>query len=113
MKNKSKEEEIVSARDRNNFRQTKAWKDFRAFCKKLCGGKDYLTGSRLTAKFNLHHLDQRHEHYKDIEDPDRFICLNQQSHDAIHWLYRIWIKDPNVLDRIEEVLNRMKEYSND
>ena len=105
---------VMTSRERENFRGRKVWKDFRTKMKKLFKGKDYLTGSPLTKLHNLHHLDQRKdlEHYTNL-DESRFIPLNQQSHDTVHFLYRAWLRDPDVLKRLEEILNLMKEYSND
>lgn len=30
--------------------------------------------------------------------------LNHQTHECLHWIYRYWEKDPDVLNRIEAEL---------
>lgn len=98
---------------KSKFRSSKAWKVWRKVIYHKDGGKDYITGKKLYTGYNCHHLDLREEHYKDLEDENRFLSLNKQTHDTVHWLYQYWIKDPLILDRIEDVLERMKTYSND
>lgn len=73
-----------------------------------------MTLSLLTKSFNLHHLSQS----KDIEDytnldDERFVGLNAQSHDCIHFLYRIYEREGNfdMLERIKEILIKMKELT--
>lgn len=107
-----KEKDILDSRERAKFRKTKLWLDFRAKVKKLKGNIDALTLKPLQKTFNLHHMDTRHENYENLEE-DRFICLNRQSHDTIHFLYRYWVKDKDILKRLENILEEMEELSND
>jgi len=100
----------MDSRERANFRSTKQWREFRK--KKRAEEKiDYLTQSRLTPKFNLHHMDLNSDHYSDLSKPENFICLNRKSHDLIHFLYTQYVKDPNVLLRLENVLKTMKDLN--
>ena len=39
--------------------------------------------------------------------------LNKDTHEFLHWLYRVWRKDKKVIERLEYVLNKMEEYNND
>ena len=92
------------------FRSSKAWKDFRR--KMLQIQKiDPVTLHRLN-KAHLHHLDLRAENYKNL-DESRFVLLNQQTHDCIHFLFRYYEKDPMILRRVENILEMMKEFSHD
>ena len=74
---------------------------------------DEVTLKPLYKGWNLHHMDQRPEHYTNVDNECRFRALNKQTHEFIHWLYRYYVKDPFILDRIEETLEYMKKYSED
>ena len=39
--------------------------------------------------------------------------LNPKTHELIHELYKLYKKDPKVLDRIKETLQKMKELTGD
>lgn len=86
-----------------NFRMSSAWKVFRSNMKKKASCIDWVTKKPLSKTWNLHHLDLRSEHYKDISDPERFMPLNEDTHEFVHWLYRYWLKDKGILDRLNLV----------
>lgn len=94
------------------FRASKEWKDFRHQMNVLFEGKDFITGKKLVKGFNVHHLDDRAENYKNL-DETRFIPLNPATHDYVHTIYRVWHKDKSMLKRLETVLQKMEECSND
>lgn len=96
-----------------NFRMSSAWKTFRTKMKKKANCFDWVTKQPLSKTWNLHHLDLRSANYKDISDPERFLPLNENTHEFIHWLYYLWKKDKNILSRVEFVLYQMKAYSSD
>lgn len=100
-------------KDKNKFRASKKWKDWRIVIYHKDMGKDYITGSKLYKGYHLHHLDLREKNYTNLDDENRFLSLNKQSHDLVHWAYQYWIKDEDFLKRLEQVLKWMKEYSND
>lgn len=114
MSNRSDEarSRVLTSKERDNFRQTKRWQDFRKKMKMLFNNKDYITQKPLQKTFNLHHLDQRKENYENL-DEGRFIPLCKSMHDAIHTVYRYYEKDPEVLNRFCEVIKMMEESSND
>lgn len=60
---------------------------------------------------NLHHKDLNPDHYKDLEDESHFVMLNKQTHEAVHWLWRYYEKDPEIITRLEKLLNEMKEIN--
>ncbi len=100
--------------EKQKFLSSKKWRDWRRSIFYKDEGKDYVTGKKLRrGNYNCHHLDLRKEHYQDLNDENRFLSLNRMTHDFCHWAYQYWIKDPLFLDRIEDVLERMKAYSND
>ena len=99
--------------EKTKFRSSPTWKNFRREMKERCGGIDCITLSKLRPGANLHHCDLRAEHYEDISDPSHFAFLNKATHDCVHFLYRYYDKDPDVLKRLEVILEEMKKYSTD
>lgn len=95
------------------FRMSERWKAFKLKKKKHDEFIDKITKQPLQWSWSLHHLDMRVSHYKDISDMDRFMCLNHDTHQFIHWLYRLWCKDSNIIERIEKLMMRMYECSHD
>ena len=82
----------VSAQSwKKRFRQSKKWREFRQRMRER-DVKDYVTGSKLTKMFNLHHLliTSDEAEYTDLTDENKFICLNNKTHDCLHFL---WGKD--------------------
>ncbi len=95
-----------SQSSKTKFRSSAKWKKFRQFCKNR-DRIDYITQKPLLKGFNLHHLDLDENHYQDLSDETKFICLNKQTHEMIHWLYRYYQKDPSIIQRLEELLQKM------
>lgn len=93
------------------FRQSKKWKEFRD---KIIKQQRIEPISRIKLRKGcvIHHLDQRAENYKVLED-ERLIALQPKSHEMIHYLYGYYIKDKEVLNRIKDILDKMIEYSTD
>ena len=91
---------------KRNFRKRKAWKDFKAKKKKECGGLDLITLSKLGKRWELHHEDLREENYEVLND--NFLPCNNQTHEMIHWLYRYYVKDPEIIDRLVAEMIKMK-----
>ena len=66
-------------------------------------GIDPITKHKLYKGWNLHH---RHvtadtDEYQDISNEEHYVCFNKQTHEFLHWLYRYWKKDPEILERLE------------
>lgn len=100
----------MTSKDKTAFRQSKAWKQLRK-TKRESDCKDALTLKKLSPQFNLHHLDLNPDNYKDLSDPDKFLCLNHNSHDCVHFLWTYYRKDPAILDRLREILERMRQIN--
>lgn len=100
----------MTSKDKIAFRQSKAWKQLRK-TKRESDCKDALTLKKLSPQFNLHHLDLNPDNYTNISDTDKFMCLNKKSHDTVHFLWTYYRKDPTVIDRLREILERMKEIN--
>ena len=92
------------------FRATKAWKEFRKRLFDKQDGKDIITGKKLYRCYNVHHLDMSAENYDKLIE-ENFVALNKQTHEALHFLFRYYQKDPTILDRLKTVLDRMKELN--
>lgn len=113
---------VLSEEDKNWFRRTKAWVEFRKTfenvgTKKFKNGKekpikatDFLTGNPLKKGFNLHHMRLDSRLYTDL-DSEYFIPLNMQSHDVIHWIHTQRCKDPDFMKRLVELSDRMYEIN--
>jgi hypothetical protein len=97
----------MTTEEQNKFRKTKAWKEFR---EKIINQQkiDPLTGRPLRKRANLHHLDSIH--YDDL-DPDKFIALNIQSHDVVHYLDRCKDID-KAIENLKSILKSMELYRN-
>lgn len=99
--------------EKEKFRKSKEWKEFRARMAVLFNHRDYITGKRLIKGFNVHHLktEQDAENYQDISDESNFIPLNSYCHKMLHYLFLHYRKDKTVIDRLVEVLDKMMELS--
>ena len=96
---------------KTKFRATKKWKDFRHKIYIKQGGKDYITQSKLRKYSALHHCDLDQNHYEDLSNEDNFYYLNNGCHDTVHYLFTYYKKDQTVLDRLQEVLDKMLEVN--
>lgn len=101
-----------SQKDKAKFRATRRWQNFRKDMYDKANGKDAITGKPLRkGHWNLHHMDLDSAHYEVLED-DRFLCLNNQTHDFIHWAYRYYRNEGEAfIHNFEDALERMKELN--
>ena len=103
------------------FRSSKSWKLFRhkisvwkLFRHKISvkqKGLDYITHAKLRKMSNLHHMDLNEKNYTNLDNEDNFIFCNHNTHCWIHEIYTYYKKDPEVLERLKEVLDRMVEIN--
>lgn len=101
----------ASQKKKRDFRASKIWKLFRHQKNIEQDGLCYITHKKLLKGANLHHLDLDEKNYTDISDPTHFVFVNKSIHEVIHTLWRYYQKDPTVLDRLKEVLDRMVEIN--
>ena len=96
-------------KDKTRFRATRRWQNFRKDMYSKANGKDAITGKPLRkGHWNLHHLDLDSANYEVLEE-DRFLCLNNQTHDFLHWAYRYYRNVGKAfIDSFEKALERMK-----
>ena len=99
----------MTSKDKKKFRQTVAWKNYREQ-RRETDKVDALTLRPLSKTFQLHHLDLNDENYTLLSE-DRQICLNQKSHETVHHLISYYKKDPEILDRLKEILDKMLKFS--
>lgn len=99
----------MTKEEKEKFRKTNKWKAFRKKIREHTP-KDYITRKELTRTWNLHHLDLRSENYTDLSNIKKFLPLNKDTHEFIHWLFRIYRHDKSVLQRIQKVMEEMYEY---
>ena len=102
-----------SQKAKRDFRGSKKWKNVRHSKNVEQNGIDPITMKKLTKYNNCHHLDQREENYQNVDDLNRFVCLNKQTHEVLHILYRYYQKDKDILNRYKYYLDLMIEFSND
>ena len=96
---------------KRRFRASKKWKEFRDRIRKK-QQVDPVTGQKLTRMANLHHKDMYGD-YEDLRDEDKFVFLNQATHDCVHFLFlkarpHEWRER---LRRIIPILEEMEKYS--
>ena len=98
-------------RMKTKFRTTAKWKKFRSKLKKE-RKYDAVTGKPLLKGWNLHHCDLNESHYSDISNEDNFECLNKNSHEFVHWLFRYknWRE---VLANTYKILNKMERLNDE
>lgn len=94
---------------KRNFRSSKKWKLFRHKKNVEQKGLDPITKKKLCKGCNLHHRNLSEDDYENLENENDFVMLNKQTHDSLHWLYRYWKNDPEILDRIEAELKTWHE----
>ena len=92
------------------LRATKEWKAFRLKIAEKQDKKDFITGKPLRKGYNVHHLDMSAENYDKLID-ENFIALNKQTHDALHFLFRYYQNDKDILEKFKEVLDKMVELN--
>ena len=96
-------------KSKRNFRNSKAWKEFRKKIMHEQHDKDPITGAKLAKGCNLHHrhITAGEADYKDISNEDDFVMLNSMTHKMLHWTFTYYKKfGREFLDRIEEELNK-------
>ena len=93
---------------KRNFRNSKIWSAWKRLISANQKGLDFITHAKLRKYSALHHLDLNPEHYTDISNEDNFCYLNNECHKLVHYLYTYYKKDEQVIDRLKEVLDRMK-----
>ena len=98
-------------RAKRAFRASLKWRKFLHFMNIRQDGLCFITKRKLRKYAALHHCDLNAEHYQDISNPDNFVYLSHSMHGVVHDLWPYYKDDPTVLDRLKEVLDKMKELN--
>lgn len=96
---------------KTKFRNSVKWKRFRHFMNVKQKGLCYISHKKLLKGANLHHCDLNEKHYEDLSKPENFVFLNKAMHSVVHDLWRYYKDDPDVITRLIEVLDKMKELN--
>lgn len=96
-------------KEKTKFRSTTKWRKWREHMEEVAGKIDYVTHKKLYKTWNLHHLDESIENYQVLEE-GRFVALNHQTHEMVEWLWKYYRKDPDVIERLREVMIRMEQF---
>ena len=88
------------------FRKTKEWREFRKRIFDKQEGKDVITGKKLYKGYNVHHLDMSADNYDKLIE-ENFIAVNKNTHETLHFLFRYYKNDKDVLDRIKQILDKL------
>ena len=112
-RHKKKNKKRYVENQKEKFRKSKEWKEFRGRMAKLFNHRDYITGRKLVKGFNVHHLrtEQDAENYCDISNEEEFIPLNSYCHKMLHYLFIFYQKDKTIMNRIREILDKMCDLS--
>jgi hypothetical protein len=97
---------------KTKFRRSSKWTKFRRHVK-ATQKTDPVTGSPLSPGFSVHHLDLREEHYEDLGEPGRFVGVNPQSHETVHFIYKAHGGWRKAILALIKILKLMDKYSND
>ena len=96
-----------SQKMKRRVRQSKAWRTLRNNKNVEQGGLDPISKKKLTKTCNCHHLDLREENYTKIDNKDNFVLLNKMTHDAVHFFYKYYKDDREILNRLKDILDKM------
>lgn len=97
-------------KSKRNFRKTERWKSFKAFMKERCGAVDAITLKKLYKTWQLHHRNLDESEYQNLR-ADWFLPCNNLTHKVLHWLYTYYQKDPQIIYRLRDEMERMKEIN--
>lgn len=96
---------------KKKVRDTAAWRQLRLDIADEHDNLCALTKKKLLKGWQNHHLDMSEENYDDFSDHSKFVPLNRAAHDLVHTLFRYYRKDPTILDRLKDILDKMSEYN--
>ena len=95
---------------KNKVRKSKEWARLRKELKEQ-RRNDEITLKPLRKGWNLHHLDLDINNYSKLDDLSHFACLNVQTHEVLHVLYRYYKKDKHILIRLKYFLDEMEKLN--
>lgn len=101
---------MKASEKKSKFRQSKEWRAFRVKIAEKQDKKDIITGKPLRKGYNCHHLNMDADNYDKLIE-ENFIAVNKNTHETLHFLFRYYKNDKDVLDRIKQILDKMVELN--
>ena len=99
----------MTSYEKAKYRKSKEWTEFRDNFKET--HFDELLNEALKKGYTLHHQDLNPENYKNLSD-ENFKGFNSTfEHRIIHYLYDRYIKDPQIILRLENIIKEMVELN--
>ena len=98
-------------KEKDRVRHSKEWKELKETIRIKQNGRDCITGAKIRKSANLHHMNLDPEEYGNLSDESHFILVNSNTHKWIHQMLPYYKKDETVIDRLEEILKKMKEIN--
>lgn len=97
---------------RRKVRASKHWAELRSLKRNEQQNIDPISLGRLSKSANLHHLSTFSVDFYDDLNPERFKLLNQKTHDAVHFLFDIVLREGNfdVFYRLQSVIVDMLAF---
>lgn len=97
---------------RRKVRASKLWAELRALKRKEQDNIDPISLGRLSKSANLHHLSTFSVDFYDDLNPERFKLLNQKTHDTVHFLFDIVLREGNfgVFCRLQSIIVDMVAF---
>lgn len=100
---------MMKSYDKAKYRKTVEWQNFRqSFRDKHL---DRLTNEPLKSKYTLHHSDLDSNHYTNLEEKNFMGFNTSYEHRLVHYLYTRYLKDPQILLRLEQIIKEMVEIN--
>lgn len=96
-----------SQKKKRNFRQSKKWKELRHRIHVKQEGRDPITNKKLLKGANLHHKNLDEREYENLSNEEWFVYLNKATHDVVHFLYRYYVNDKDIINRLTNLLDEM------
>lgn len=97
---------------RRKVRSSKYWAELRSLKRNEQQNIDPISLGKLSRSANLHHLSTFSVDFYDDLNPERFKLLNQKTHDTVHFLFDIVLREGNfdVFYRLQSVIVDMLAF---
>ena len=97
---------------RRKVRASKLWAELRSLKRNEQQNIDPISLGKLSRSANLHHLSTFSVDFYDDLNPERFKLLNQKTHDTVHFLFDIVLREGNfdVFYRLQNIIVDMLAF---
>jgi hypothetical protein len=92
---------LMSSKDRDRFRETPEWMEFRKslYIQRL--GICDLCGKKLKGVWNCHHMNSNKTMYQQL-NPQHFMILHKQCHTILHDILKIKPQSGSLLYQLQQ-----------